>query len=84
MSDLERLMAFLAQLPVEASITDRRKAYDRAEKAFPLPEGATLQTSDARDERIAVRDAEKGRWLLYLHGGGYGIGIQYNRAMKKH
>ncbi|TXL75414.1 alpha/beta hydrolase [Vineibacter terrae] len=74
MSDLERLMAFLAQLPVEASITDRRKAYDRAEKAFPLPEGATLQASDARDERIAVRDAEKGRWLLYLHGGGYGIG----------
>lgn len=74
MSDLERLMAFLAQLPVEASITDRRKAYDRAEKAFPLPEGATLQAADARGERIAVRDAEKGRWLLYLHGGGYGIG----------
>jgi phosphinothricin tripeptide acetyl hydrolase len=74
MSDLERLMAFLAQMPVQESIIDRRKAYDRAEKAFPLPEGATVQASDDRGERIAVRDAIDGRRILYLHGGGYGIG----------
>ena len=77
MSDLERLMAFLAQLPTEATLEAKRKAYDRAEKAFPLPEGITVQPcSDGgvAGERIAVRDAVDGRRLLYLHGGGYGIG----------
>lgn len=77
MSDLKELMAFLAQLPTQASIDERRKAYDRAEKAFALPDGVVVQPCNdggVGGERIAVRDAVDGRRILYLHGGGYGIG----------
>lgn len=72
-------MAFLAKQPdmTNASMAERRAVYDKAEKAFPLPEGATVQATDlggVAGERIDVRGAVDGRAILYLHGGGYGIG----------
>ncbi len=79
MSDLERLMAFLARQPdlTGAPIAERRAAYDKAEKAFALPEGVTVAPSNpggVASDLIKVRDAIDGRKILYLHGGGYAIG----------
>lgn len=79
MSDLERLMAFLAQQPAmtDAPIAERRKAFDRAEKAFALPDGTTVQPAGpggVGGDLIKVRDAVGGRRILYLHGGGYVVG----------
>jgi epsilon-lactone hydrolase len=79
MSDLERLMAFLARQPdlSGAPIAERRAAYDKAEKAFALPDGVTVEPSNlggVAGDLIKVREAVAGRKLLYLHGGGYAIG----------
>jgi phosphinothricin tripeptide acetyl hydrolase len=79
MSDLERLMAFLAKQPdmSGAPMADKRAAYDRAEKAFALPEGVSVRSAlphGVNGEWLDVREAVDGRMILYLHGGGYGIG----------
>jgi phosphinothricin tripeptide acetyl hydrolase len=79
MSDLERLMAFLARQPdlTGAPMAERRADYDRAEKAFALPEGTSVRATTfggVPGELISVARASGGRKLLYLHGGGYGIG----------
>jgi len=55
----------------------RRAAYDKAEQAFALPDGGRAvpwREGALGGERIEVDGAMPGRWLLYLHGGGYGIG----------
>ncbi|HJQ59851.1 MAG TPA: alpha/beta hydrolase [Vineibacter sp.] len=79
MSDLERLMAFLAKQPelTNVSMAERRAAFDKAEKAFALPDGVTARPTDlggVPGDRIEVPGAVAGRAILYLHGGGYGIG----------
>lgn len=79
MSDLDRLMAFLAKQPdmTNASMAERRAAYDRAEQAFTLPEGVSVSASTlggVPGELLTVKNAVGGRKVLYLHGGGYAIG----------
>jgi monoterpene epsilon-lactone hydrolase len=79
MDELTALMSFLRKQPSlgVTSLAERRAAYDRAEKAFPLPAGMASSPWAAdglAGERIAAQDAASGRTVLYLHGGGYGIG----------
>ncbi|MCW5747065.1 MAG: alpha/beta hydrolase [Alphaproteobacteria bacterium] len=79
MSDLERLMAFLAKQPdlSGAPMSERRAAYDKAEKAFPMPDGVVVRPcteGGVPGEWIDVKSAVDGRKILYLHGGGYGMG----------
>jgi len=79
MDELTALMSFLRKQPSlgDTSLADRRAAYDRAEKAFSLPAGMASSLWAANGlpgERLAARDAASGRTVLYLHGGGYGIG----------
>jgi monoterpene epsilon-lactone hydrolase len=79
MTDLERLIAFLAKQPQPEtlSLAERRSLYDRAESAFALPEGVTVEAREIDGvpcELVRVAAAIDGRRILYLHGGGYGIG----------
>lgn len=79
MSELKDLLAFLAQQPPAhtMSLADRRALYDRAEKAFPLPEGVTVRpwrSGHLTGDFLEVDGSRGGRTILYLHGGGYGIG----------
>jgi len=78
MRDLEELMTFLRAQPPAASLplADRRRLYDRAERAFALPEGvqvAAWSEGGLQGELLKVAGAAD-RQILYLHGGGYGIG----------
>lgn len=79
MDELTALMSFLRKQPSlsDTSLAERRASYDRAEKAFPLPAGMVSQPWAAdglAGEHIAEQEAISGRTVLYLHGGGYGIG----------
>lgn len=79
MSELDELMTFLRTQPPasETPLAERRALYDRAEKAFALPDGvspAAWSAGAVPGERLTVADAAPGRHILYLHGGGYGIG----------
>ncbi len=79
MTDLDRLLKFLAEQPPTTgmSLTERRAVYDRAEAAFPLPDNTTakpITVNGVAAELIDTGNAVPGRHVLYLHGGGYGIG----------
>lgn len=79
MSDLDDLMAYLRAQPPLTSvpIAAFRPVYDGAEKVFPLPEGVTVEDREVAGvacEYLHVQAAIAGRRILYLHGGGYGIG----------
>lgn len=78
MSDLDDLMTFLRAQPPASTLplADRRKLYDRAERAFALPQGVRVEAwreGALQGEMLRVEGAA-GRQILYLHGGGYGIG----------
>ncbi|WP_416899551.1 MAG: alpha/beta hydrolase [Minwuia sp.] len=79
MSELDDLLAFLAKQPPAhtVSLAERRDLYDRAEKAFPLPDGVTVEAwrdGDLTGDWLEIDGSTGGRTVLYLHGGGYGIG----------
>lgn len=69
----------LAKLPrsAEQTLEQVRTIYDKATRAFPLPqdiarEDVTLGGVPA--ERLTPEQARKDQALIYLHGGGYGTG----------
>ncbi len=71
--------AHLAKLPPPESLTldERRAQYERAEKVFPLPPDVTVKQLSAPappGEWLEPATAREGAVVLYLHGGGYGIG----------
>lgn len=79
MSELSDLIAFLEQQPPAhtVSLVQRRALYDRAEKAFALPDGVTVSDwscGELAGELLHVSGAAADRIIVYLHGGGYGIG----------
>lgn len=79
MSELSDLIAFLEQQPPAhtVSLAERRALYDRAEKAFALPDGVTVSDwscGELAGELLQVSGAAADRMIVYLHGGGYGIG----------
>lgn len=79
MSELSDLIGFLRQQPPAhtLSLAARRALYDRAEKAFALPQGVSVVDWTAgrlSGEMLHVGGADARRVIVYLHGGGYGIG----------
>lgn len=77
--DLTALMSFLRKQPSmsSATVAERRAAYDRAERAFALPVGATIRLWERNGligELVEPEHPVDGRTILYLHGGGYVIG----------
>ncbi|MEC9345382.1 MAG: alpha/beta hydrolase [Pseudomonadota bacterium] len=79
MSELDDLMAFLRKQPPAhtVSLAERRALYDRAEKAFRLPDGVVTeawQHGALSGDLLRVAGADPKRLIVYLHGGGYGIG----------
>jgi epsilon-lactone hydrolase len=73
----DQLMAMMAKADAQPSLAARRAGYDAWGDAFPLPDGGTwaaMRLGDVPCEKIVVPDANPDTALLYLHGGGYGIG----------
>jgi epsilon-lactone hydrolase len=74
-ADLLANMAF--DVPEAQSLQTQRGAYDAWGLASPLPQGTHLEAitlGGVSADRIAPRHAQEGKAILYLHGGGYGIG----------
>lgn len=79
MSELSDLIDFLRKQPPAHTVplAERRALYDRAEKAFSLPDSTKVTAwrhGALEGELITVDGSDPGRAILYLHGGGYGIG----------
>jgi acetyl esterase/lipase len=75
--EIAAIRAFLAMNPTDRSTAELREAYDGLAAQFPTPADVTLSRADAGGvpaEWSATPDADAGRVILYLHGGGYVIG----------
>ena len=77
--DIAALRAHLAKVPSLDSmpLDEQRAQYERAEQAFPVPADIQVDRVTARGvpaEWLTVRGEEPRAAILYLHGGGYGIG----------
>jgi monoterpene epsilon-lactone hydrolase len=77
--DIAALRAHLAKVPSLDSMTleEQRAQYERAEQAFPVPADVRIDRITARGvpaEWLTVRGDDPRAAILYLHGGGYGIG----------
>ena len=73
----DMLTAMMTSADSEPTMEARRAGYDAWGMAFPLPEGSTCDDTTlggVAAEKIVVKDADAKTALLYLHGGGYGIG----------
>ena len=69
----------LAKLPPsdKQTLEERRALYDKATRAFPLPDDIAredVSIGGVACERLTPKGARADSVLLYLHGGGYGIG----------
>lgn len=74
-ADLLANMAF--DVPEDQSLQAQRTAYDGWGLVSPLPQGAALDAvtlGGVSADRITPLRAQENRAILYLHGGGYGIG----------
>jgi epsilon-lactone hydrolase len=61
----------------QLSLAEIRANYDAWGNALPLPEGATWEAityQQVRVEKITCANSAPDSALIYLHGGGYGIG----------
>ncbi len=81
MSDrgMDAIRARIAKLPPSDTQTleQMRTLYDKATRAFPLPDGIAreeVSVGGVACERLTPKGARTDSVLLYLHGGGYGIG----------
>lgn len=64
-------------------IEQQRAEYDGFGASIPLPEGCEAEVITAGGvpaQRLTPRGADKGKALLYLHGGGYVIGSAISHA----
>lgn len=78
-SEIEKIRDRLAKRPPpdDLSIEERRNRIDRAERVFETPPEISVQPASLNGvsgERLTPPDARDKAALLYLHGGGYGIG----------
>jgi monoterpene epsilon-lactone hydrolase len=79
MSDPEiiALRKVLAQRVRSDDVAQRRRDIDARGRAYKLPADVTVEPVTAhgvRSEWTATPDADRGKAVLYLHGGGYVIG----------
>jgi epsilon-lactone hydrolase len=71
------LEAMMSAADAQPSLEARRAGYDAWGLAFPLPDGATcdaITLGGVTADKIVVVGSDAATALLYLHGGGYGIG----------
>jgi epsilon-lactone hydrolase len=71
------LTAMMSAADTQPTLEARRAGYDAWGLAYPLPDGATceaIQLGGVPTDKITVVNANPATALLYLHGGGYGIG----------
>jgi epsilon-lactone hydrolase len=73
----DMLMAMMSAAERKPTLEARRAGYDNWGLAFPLPTGATCEAAvlgGVLAEKITVLESDPTTALMYLHGGGYGIG----------
>lgn len=66
-----------AKLGTDTPLEAQRAGYDLVGSLLPMPEGASVESVELGSvpaERITPVEADPGRTVLYLHGGGYVIG----------
>ncbi|KPF79236.1 alpha/beta hydrolase [alpha proteobacterium AAP81b] len=76
-AEIAAIRAFLASMPADQSIAERRAGYDNIGAAFPTAADVTLTPVSAAGvpaEWSLTPGAAEDAALLYLHGGGYVIG----------
>ena len=84
---LEKIIGLLRSQPISynASIQELRENMENTVIPFHLPEGTDLEAVDADGvtaEMLTTPNADMGRVLLYLHGGGYVMGsIKTHRTL---
>jgi epsilon-lactone hydrolase len=73
----DMLTAMFAASDAQPTLQARRAGYDNWGLTFPLPESTICEAIDLSGvptEKISVLGCDTTTALLYLHGGGYGIG----------
>jgi len=85
-AELQTLIAQLRSQPIlSPSVAEMRAGFEMMSQTFPLPADVTreaVRAGGVPSEWIAAPDADPGRVVLYLHGGGYVIGsINTHREM---
>jgi epsilon-lactone hydrolase len=73
----DMLTAMMSTADAQPTLEARRAGYDAWGLAYPLSEGAMcdrITLGDVPADKVVVRGANADTALLYLHGGGYGIG----------
>ncbi|MBS0561671.1 MAG: alpha/beta hydrolase [Proteobacteria bacterium] len=75
--ELAELRAMLAARPRVTEVAERRKNFDMNAQLYPVPADVTVEPTNAngvRAEWTSTPDADRGRAVLYFHGGGYVFG----------
>ncbi len=73
----DMLTAMMGAADAQPTLEARRAGYNTWGLAFPLPDGTICETEQLGGvpcDKILVPGANPASALLYLHGGGYGIG----------
>jgi epsilon-lactone hydrolase len=73
----DMLMAMMSAADGKPTLEARRTGYDNWGLAFPLPAGARCEAillGGVSADKITVLGSDATTALMYLHGGGYGIG----------
>jgi acetyl esterase/lipase len=76
-ADIEVIRKILAANPRPAELSERRRRLDALGGQYPLPADVHVEPADANGvaaEWTATPDADPGRVILFLHGGGYAAG----------
>lgn len=77
LEDVLRLLESAAAADPNASLEDRRQAYDNIGSMFPISDGTKCEDAvigGVSGLWIEAKDASADKAILYLHGGGYVIG----------
>lgn len=84
-AEIDRIRAQIAANPRPSGLADRRRRLDAMAERAPLPADVRCQFVDAGGvpaEWTETPDADPGRVMLFLHGGGYVSGsVVSHRAM---
>ncbi len=77
--DIKQVREMIAGLPDWSTmdVPDTRAFYDQLGQQFPLPDGVTVEATEAggvKAEWVRAPECRNDAVLLYVHGGGYVIG----------
>ena len=77
--DIKQVREMIAGLPDWSTmdVPDTRAFYEQLGQQFPLPDGVTVEATDAggvKAEWVRAPECRNDAVLLYVHGGGYVIG----------